>query len=155
MAASQGQATRRDFSVMGLAGLSLLMAASSPARAAELLSEQRARQALDPWYDAIFSGDPAAVAGVLAPEYQILRADGTAHDKEAYLQALPKHNTRATFSDIVATGDDHIMVIRYLIESDQVADGKAVRGTSPRLSVFRREGDRWLLSAHANFAPVK
>lgn len=77
------------------------------------------------------TGDPAAVDGVLAPEFQILRSDGTGHDKTSYLKALPKHNVRSTFSDIVATGNADIMVIRYRIETDQTVEGKAVKGVSP------------------------
>lgn len=145
---------RRDFSIFALAGLSALAAGVTPLGAGEPLSEQQAREALDPWIDAIMTGDPAAVDGVLAPEYQILRSDGTGHDKTSYLKALPKHNVRSTFSDIVATGNADIMVIRYRIETDQTVEGKAVKGVSPRLSVFRQEDGRWLLSAHANFAPL-
>jgi hypothetical protein len=145
---------RRDFSILALAGMGALAAGISVAGAAEALTEEQAHAALDPWIDAIMTGDPAAVDKVIAPEYQILRADGSGHDKAGYLKALPKHNTKTTFSDIIATGNDTVMVIRYRIETDQVVEGKTVKGVSPRLSVFRKEGDRWLLSAHANFAPL-
>lgn len=145
---------RRDFSIFALAGLSALAAGVAPLRAGEALSEQQARAALDPWIAAIMTGDAAKVDAVLAPEYQILRADGTGHDKASYLKALPKHNAPTTFSDIIATGNADIMVIRYRIETDQTVEGKVVKGVSPRLSVFRQEDGRWLLSAHANFAPL-
>jgi hypothetical protein len=151
---SEREPTRRDLSLLALAGFSVLAAGASPAHAAEALTEQAARTALDPWIKAIFSGDPAQVDAVLAPEYQILRADGTGHDKAGYLKALPKHHTPSEFSEIIATGNDSLMVIRYRIETDQTVDGKTVKGVSPRLSVFRKDGDRWLLSAHANFAPL-
>jgi ketosteroid isomerase-like protein len=147
-----GTPNRRDFSILALAGLAAMAAGTAGAEAA--LSEEQARAALDPWIDAIMTGDPAAVEKVLAPEYQILRSDGSGHDKAGYLRALPKHNAATVFSDIIATGDGGVMVIRYRIETDQTVNGKAVKGVSPRLSVFRRDGDRWLLSAHANFAPL-
>lgn len=145
---------RRDFSLLALVGLTALAAGVGTAGAAEALTEEQAREALDPWIAAIMTGDPAKVDGVLAPEYQILRADGTGHDKAGYLKALPKHNVPTTFSDIIATGNGAVMVVRYRIETDQTVEGKAVKGVSPRLSVFRKDGDRWLLSAHANFAPL-
>jgi hypothetical protein len=151
---SEREPTRRDFSLLALAGLSVLAAGASPVQAAEPLTEQSARAALDPWIEAVFSGDPARVDAVLAPEYQILRSDGTGHDKAGYLKALPKHHALSQFSDIVATGNDSFMVVRYRIETDQTVEGKVVKGISPRLSVFRKEGGRWLLSAHANFAPL-
>ncbi|MEW9807536.1 nuclear transport factor 2 family protein [Mesorhizobium sp. ZMM04-5] len=145
---------RRDFSLLALAGLSVLAAGVRPLSAGEPLSEQQARAALDPWIEAVYSGDPTRVDGVLGPEFQILRSDGTGHDKAGYLKALPKHNAPIVLSDIIATGNADVMVIRYRIDSDQTVDGKAAKGNSPRLSVFRKEDGRWLLSAHANFAPL-
>lgn len=151
---STSATTRRDFALLALGGLSLVTAGTGASRANEPLSEQKAREALDPWFQAIFTGDPKVVATVLAPEYQILRSDGSGHDKTSYLEALPKHHVQSKFSDIVATGNEEMMVVRYLIETDQTVDGKTVKGVSPRLSVFRKEGDRWLISAHANFASL-
>lgn len=147
-------ASRREFSIGVLAGLSVLAADAGQAAAGEQLSERQAHEALDPWIEALVTGDPAVVETVLAPEYQILRSDGTGHDKASYLKALPKHMVRPEFSGIVATGAGDVMVIRYRIETDQIIDGKAVTGISPRLSVFRKENGRWLISAHANFAAL-
>src|SRR5690606_33818659 len=98
-------ANRREFSIAVLAGFSAFAAGIGPSRAGEQLSEQRALEALEPWSDALFTGDPALVETVLAPEYQILRSDGSGHDKASYLNALPKQKIKSKFSDIVATGD--------------------------------------------------
>jgi hypothetical protein len=84
-----------------------------------------------------------------------LRSYGIGHDKSSYLMSLPRQRVRPIFSDIVATGTADVIVIRYRIETDQTIEGKEVKGVSPRLSVFRREGDRWLISAHANFAQLE
>ena len=46
------------------------------------------------------------------------------------------------------------MVLRYQVAVDQVINGRPVQGTAPRLSALRREGDRWLMVAHANFARI-
>lgn len=146
--------TRRDFSIIALMGMSALAAATAKAGATVELSKEDALQALDPWVDALVTGDPALIDKVLAPEYQTLRSNGVGHDKESYLKSLPRQNVRPIFSDIVATGTADIMVIRYRIETDQSIEGKDVKGVSPRLSVFRREGDRWLIAAHANFAQL-
>jgi hypothetical protein len=146
--------TRRDFSIVTLASISVLAAGLTSAAQAEPVSEEEALKALDPWADALLTGDPAKVEKVLAPEYQILRSDGSGHDKTSYLKSLPKQKIRSKFSDIVATGTGNVMVLRYRIETDQVIEGKEVKGISPRLSVFRRDGDRWLICAHANFAQL-
>jgi hypothetical protein len=58
--------------------------------------------AIDGFLDALFSGDPAKVDQVLAPEFQILRSDGTSYDKVSYVGALPKHKVRATKTNLAA-----------------------------------------------------
>jgi hypothetical protein len=144
--------TRRDFSIVALVGISAF--AMGPASAAAKILPEEALKALDPWADALFTGDPVAIEKVLAPEFQILRSDGSGHDKTSYLKSLPRQKIRSQFSDIVATGTADVMVLRYRIETDQTIEGKAVKGISPRLSVFRLEAGRWLISAHANFAAL-
>lgn len=146
--------TRRDISILALAGISALAAGAASEAAAIEISPEEALKALDPWADALFSGDPVKIDKVLAPEYQILRSDGSGHDKTSYLKALPQQKVRSKFSDIVATGTADLMVLRYRLETDQTIDGKVVKGVSPRLSVFRREAGSWLMSAHANFAAL-
>lgn len=146
--------TRRDFSFAALAAVSVLAMGATEAAAAGQISTEEALNVLDPWVDALVTGDPAVVEKVLAPEYQILRSDGTGHDKASYLKALPRHQDRPKFSDIVATEAGGVMVLRYRIETNQTIDGKAVNGISPRLSVFRQVDGNWLISAHANFAQL-
>jgi ketosteroid isomerase-like protein len=146
--------TRRDLAfglVIAAAGSAL---AGDMAQAQAKASEAEALQALNPWADALFTGDPAAVDKVLAEEFQILRSNGSGHDKASYLKALPKQTTRSKFSDIIATGNGETLVIRYKIETEQTIDGSPVNGISPRLSVFRKEAGRWLMIAHANFAQI-
>lgn len=147
--------TRRDFSIAALAGISALAVSVGNAAATVEISEEEALKALDPWADALFSGDPAKIEKVLAPEYQILRSDGTGHDKASYLKSLPRQQVRSKFSDIVATGAGDVMVLRYRIETNQTIEGKAVEAISPRLSVFRKVDGHWLISSHANFAALK
>ena len=144
--------TRRDLA------LGLIMTAAGSALAGGMAQAKPsvvdAMEALDPWAEALFTGDPAVVAKVLADEYQILRSNGSGHDKASYLKALPKQTARSKFSDIIATGNGEILVIRYKIETEQTIDGTQVNGISPRLSVFRKEGGHWLMVAHANFAQL-
>lgn len=147
--------TRRDFALVALAGISALAAGAAGAAATDKIPPEEALKALDPWADALLTGDPAVIEKVLAPEFQILRSDGSGHDKASYLKSLPRQRVRSKFSDIVATGTADVMVLRYHIDTDQTIDGKEVKGISPRLSVFRKDGDRWLISAHANFAALK
>lgn len=150
----QSSLTRRDFSIVAALGMSAMAVAEAKAGAMVAISPEDALRVLDPWVDALMTGDPALIEKVLAPEYQTLRSNGVGHDKASYLKSLPQQRVRPVFSDIVATGTADIMVIRYRIETDQFIEGKDVKGVSPRLSVFRRAGDRWLIAAHANFAQL-
>ena len=146
--------TRRDVALGLIVAGAVSAWAGKMAQAQAKVSEAEALEALDPWADALFTGDPAVVGRVLAEEFQILRSNGSGHDKASYLKALPRQTTRSKFSDIVATGNGATLVIRYKIEIEQTIDGAPVNGIAPRLSVFRKAAGRWLIIAHANFAPI-
>ena len=152
---AQPAPTRRDVTIAAVLGMAAIAAGATGTAEAEEIPTDAALKALDPWIDAIMTNDPAVVEKVLAPEYQTVRSDGSGHDKESYLKALPKQRVRPTFSHIVARGTGDLMVLRYRIETDQTIQGKEVKGVSPRLSVFRLEAGRWLISAHANFAALR
>jgi hypothetical protein len=146
--------TRRDVALgLILAGAGLALAGDM-AKAQPKVSEADALEALDPWADTRFTGDPAVVDKVLAEECQILRSNGGGHNKASYLEALPKQTTRSKFSDIIATGNGETLVIRYKIKTEQTIDGTSVNGISPRLSVFRKEAGRWLMVAYATNLPM-
>jgi hypothetical protein len=145
---------RRDLSLALLGGIALGGFALEADAAPGKVSEKRALSALDPWADALFSGDHMRVKAILAPEFQILRSDGSGFGREDYIATLPVQKSRNVFSDIVATGTDNVLVIRYKVTSDQLIEGKRVQGTAPRLSVFRHSRQGWLMVAHANFAPI-
>ena len=145
---------RRDLTVGALIGAAGLAVLGTAASAGIEIPETQALEALDPWADALFSGDPAQIEKVLAPEYQIMRSNGSGYDKAGYLKALPKQKARSKFSKIVATASGDVMVLRYMIETDQIIDGKPVEAVAPRLSVFRKDGGQWLMSAHANFSKI-
>ena len=56
---------------------------------------------------------------------------------------------RRQIGDIVVTGSRDLMVVRYFL------DGQRVDHRAPRPTVFRKHGDRWILSAHSNFGVGK
>ncbi len=145
---------RRNMMLGLVAGMSGLAALSQSAGASAAVSEAEAQGAVDGFLDALFSGDPAKVDQVLAPEFQILRSDGKSYDKVSYLGALPNHKVRPTTNGLKATGHGDIIVTTYTITTEQTIGGQPVEAVSPRLSVFHKEGDRWLIVAHANFAQI-
>ena len=147
--------TDRRNMILGLVvGVSGFAALSQAAVADAAVSETEAQGAIDGFLDALFSGDVAKVGQVLSREFQILRSDGKSYDKASYLGALPKHKVRPTTSKLKVTGHQGIIVVSYIIKTEQTINGKSVEAVSPRLSVFHKEGGRWLIVAHANFAHI-
>jgi len=117
-----------------------------------------ARSALATFMSAIASGDRAAVAAVLAPEYQIMRSNGVGYDRAGYLdKGAPsvKVLSPSRPEDIVVTRSGDLMVARYFLVVDEVIAGERVDHRAPRLTVFRKHGDRWIVSAHSNFGVAK
>jgi ketosteroid isomerase-like protein len=118
--------------------------------------DEKAKRAVEAWAKAVASGNVDTVRQHLAPEFQILRSDGKGYDKAQYLAGgLPKIDSIIGVQDVVATEHGNLMVVRYMLSLKETVDGKAVQRRAPRLTVFHRDGDRWLVVAHANFAQLQ
>jgi hypothetical protein len=143
---------RRKVLVGLMAGVAALTATATPSNAS--VSTAEAQAAIDSFIDALFNGDPARIEAVLAPELQVLRGDGKSHDKVGYLQSIPKYKFRPRTTDLKVTNHAGSLVVSYMIESDQTIDNEPVARLAPRLTVFRKEGNKWLVVAHSNFAHV-
>ncbi len=118
--------------------------------------EAQAKPAIEIWLDAVYKRDPALLDAVLAPEFQLMRADGTSFDKAGYIASkLPIFVTAPQVEELAVTGTAELFVARYLVVAEQTRDGVALQTTAPRLSVFRKDGDKYLLVAHANFAALE
>ena len=118
--------------------------------------ETEAMKAVESWVGAVASGERETVRAVLAPEFQILRADGSAHDVEGYLAGgMAKIDDVPTIGDLVVTGYGDHMIVRYALRLEGSVDGKQMEDKAPRLTVFRRKNNAWLVVAHANFARLE
>jgi len=115
------------------------------------------KKAVEAWVGAVASGDPANVAKVISPEFQIVRSDGTAYDAEAYLQSnLPRFPEPPAIGTLVVTGHGDHLVARYQITSKILLGEETEMRDAPRLTVFRRgPGGSWLVVAHSNFAALQ
>lgn len=135
--------------------LATVLAAGASPVAAQVTNAE-AEAAIMAYVNAVIAGDRAGLMEILAPEFQIQRPDGTGHDRETYVAG--EFLTIARFlgiSDLYVTSTDDLMVARYVLHLNSTLDGRAVEALAPRLTVFRREGDAWLVVAHANFAQVE
>ena len=118
--------------------------------------EDAADAVVEEWVAAAASGDADILGRMLAPEFQLVRSDGSAYDVGEYLaRGIPKIDAGFEISDVVATGSGDLMVVRYLLNLRETVSSGRIVGAAPRLTVFRREGDDWLVVAHANFGKVE
>jgi ketosteroid isomerase-like protein len=128
---------------------------AGPAAADDELNET-ARAAIAAFVNAVIAG-PEALEPILAPEFQILRANGVGYDREGYLGTGAETAALQpgfTAEDIVATAHDGVLVARYVLRIDGMIDGQPMPQRAPRLSVFRQIDGQWKVVAHANFGAV-
>ena len=105
---------------------------------------------------AVMTGEPDKVAPTLAPEFQILRSDGSNYDAETYPEkGLPIISEMPAIEKLNVTATGDLAVASYVINVDETVDGVLAQAYAPRLSVFRKDGGRWLLVAHGNFAALE
>ncbi|HMN87121.1 MAG TPA: nuclear transport factor 2 family protein [Bauldia sp.] len=143
---------------MAIATALPLSGATTPARAAETSTElaAEANAAIEAWFVAIRSHDPEKLRAIVAPEFQIMRADGSGYGAADYpTSKLPVINALPKVDELVVTKEGDIMVARYMTVIDSTRDGKTVEARAPRLTVFRKVGDTWLVVAHGNFAALQ
>ncbi len=118
--------------------------------------EAAGKAAVEAWVGAVAEGDKTALGKILAPEFQIIRSDGTAYDMASYLQSeLPHFPEAPAFASLVVTGYGDYLVARYEITSKIMLGGEEELRYGPRLTVFRKGGGgTWLVVAHANLASI-
>jgi ketosteroid isomerase-like protein len=145
---------KRDMALGLLAGLAGAQLAGTASTAQAALGEEDARAAIMTWLDALQTSESSAIETVLAPEFQILRSDGTGHDRTSYLTDLPKQTSKPEISELAFGSNGEMIVTRYMLRIEQTINDKPVQASAPRLSVFRRGGNGWLIVAHANFAHI-
>lgn len=137
-----------------VAGLAILMVTGA-AQAQDLRGT--AQQQISAFFEAIRVG-PAATETVLAPEFQMQRNNGVGYDRTGYVSrgvAGVEIHSDFVAHEINATRDDDIMVVRYIMEVDEVIDGIPVASRAPRLTVFRLIEGQWKVTAHSNFGVGK
>lgn len=137
----------------GAMGLGL-MTGVGQAAAGETITPDEARQTIMNWIAALETNDATAVGKLLAPEFQIMRANGKVFTKESYLKGLSGRRTSPKITDASVTSHGDVAVVCYILSIDETLDGKAVQSLAPRLTVLRKGEDGWLIAAHANFAKI-
>jgi ketosteroid isomerase-like protein len=145
--------TMRDRVVLAMAVVGGLIAFNAAAEEGSTMTA--AHQAVKVFVETVASGDVGALEAILAPEFQILRANGVGYDRKGYLASELPAIDKWRLEDVVATASGDLLVVRYWLVINQTIDGTPTAQRAPRLTVFRRDGDRWLVVAHANFAGAR
>jgi hypothetical protein len=106
------------------------------------------------WLETLQAGE--SVAELIAPNFQIQRADGSAANREEYL-AKPATVDEFTLGDtVIASQSGNTLSVRWSIKVTEEING--VRYTdveAPRLTVFEWTGDAWLIVGYGNFNPQR
>ena len=115
--------------------------------------EADARAAIVTVFDALASGDAGQVRPLLAPEFQLVRSNGAAYDKEEYLaRSIPHIDSEPAINNLVVTRNGDIVVTRFRLRIEEELDGKKAESNAPQLVIFRITPEAWQVVASANFA---
>lgn len=130
----------------------MMLTAAAPASAADDGPEMAVRD----FIEAVRTNDADALTRILAPEFQIARADGSGHVRDGYLTSTrPVISSQPKLEAITVTEAGDTAVIRYTLVVDETLHGVKAAREAPRLTVARMDGDTWRIVAHSNFAASK
>lgn len=100
------------------------------------------------------NGDTAGLKVLLAPSFQVVRANGGVQGKASYLDTPPAVG-HFTIAKVKGTQTGSVLVVSYQVAvSEKIAGAEQPTGWAPRLSVFAWQNGAWHLTAHANFGAI-
>lgn len=121
---------------------------SNPASADDAATAERVQ---NEFFSALQSGNAEALAALLSPAFQLVRADGSYANREQYL-ANPATMNSFALSDFAVTSQGDVLVARFLGQTSEVINGVEYnREPAPRFAVMKRDGDTWKIVAQVNF----
>jgi hypothetical protein len=147
----------RSISLAALAVLALALSVALGPAAASTPAANRSslgHRLVNRFFTEIEHHDVTGLRALLAPAFQVERADGSRLGKAAYLRHV---STIRSFKirKLVTTSTGSVLVETYEVAADEVVNGKPLQTAyAPRLSVFIH-AHGWQLLAHANFNPPK
>ena len=139
----------------GAAGAWLSSVVPAGAQSEQAGLEATTQKAIVAFFTAVIQDDKDNLAKQLAPEFQIMRSNGVHHDAKSYLDSdLPIIAELPAVTNLVVTASGDIVVATYSVTINETIDGQVAQTFAPRMTVFRRDGDQWLVVAHSNFAVI-
>ena len=123
-------------------------ALSNPANAEDTATAERVQ---NEFFTALKDGNSQALAALLSPAFQLVRADGTYADREQYLSNPATMNSFA-LSDFAVTSQGDVIVARFVGQTSEVINGTEYdKEPAPRFAVMKKDGDTWKIIAQVNF----
>jgi hypothetical protein len=112
-----------------------------------------ARQLLTTWLTTLQSEE--SVADIIAPNFQLQRADGSGVNREEYLANQASVSEFVIGEEIFAYQSGQTLTVRWKILVSEEIDGVLYENVdAPRLTVFEWIDGAWLIVGYANFNPV-
>jgi len=144
--------------IMGTLALGAVACSSSPttggATSAPQLADPsgEATALVTAWLVALQQGKKDEIAGFLAPNFLIQRADGSTSDRDQYLKDLPTVGAYTLGPQVLGIQDGDSLTVRWSMEVDEIINGKPFhKGEAARLTGFHWNGSRWQITTYANF----
>lgn len=121
---------------------------SNPASSEDAATAERVQTE---FFGALQTRNAEALAALLSPAFQLVRADGSYADREQYL-ANPATMNSFALSDFAVTSQGEVLVARFLGETAEVINGVEYdQDPAPRFAVMKRDGETWKIVAQVNF----
>lgn len=132
-------------------------AGAAPTRAPRLADPARTGRALATEFLTVLQrGDARGLAAILAPNFQLARADGTHADRAQYLANPAKVSSFVISDDLTARQDGRTLTVRWGVLISEQIDGEDFTNVeAPRLTSFVWRQGRWQMISHANFNPAR
>jgi hypothetical protein len=118
-------------------------------------ADSLAKTQVERLFNDVLKRDTADLQEFLAPNFQLMRSNGSGGDKKQYIGNLP---TLKSFSLGPVHGLEYngTLSATYTANTDLTVAGKAfTQGPNPVLSVFVKHGGQWRLVGHGYFTAPK
>lgn len=111
------------------------------------------RELVTRWLTTLRNGD--SVADLMAPNFQIQRADGSAATRDQYLARQATVSEFEVGDEVLASQAGRTLSVRWSIKVTEEVEGVLYENVeAPRLTVFEWVDGSWLIVGYANFNPV-
>ncbi len=133
----------------------VLLLACAGASQAQTPDEKAVAQAVESLRKAILSAKRADLENLILPSLTYAHSTGRTESAKQFVDNLVDKGTvfkELAFSQMTISVDGDVAVVRHMLDSDHVAQGKPVKGHFMVLLVYKKVGKYWKLFARQGYA---